>query len=362
MAYTTINDPSAHYQTHAYVGDSESGGQTITFAGNSNLQPDLTWLKVRNSASGNHYLVNSSMGENNSVHIRLVPNGTQVEADGYTDNFASNGFRTTTDGVTVNANYNYISWNWKANGGTTSSNTEGSITTTVQANTTAGFSIVTWTGANSTATLGHGLGGVPEMIMSKCRDNAQEWGVYHKELGNDDYLHLNENAAEQDNAAYWNDTDPTSTVLSVGNSGPTNRNTSPMIAFLFRSIQGYSKVGFYKGNNAGDGPYLHLGFAPSFFMFKRFDGGTEDWGIVSSQHSPRDTDAATESNDMAYEIEANTPNAEANQIDFYFLSNGIKIDGSGGYANGDGYNYIYVAFAKNPFVTSTGTPVTAWGL
>ena len=183
MAYTTVNDPSKHFQAALYSGN--GGSNAITFGGNSDMQPDWVWIKCRSHGSTNPYCWDSTRG----VTKYLSPSQTiaqSADAASLTA-FGSDGFTMGDGGAEMNnSGRTYIGWGWKANGGTTSTNDDGNIDTTVQANTTAGFSIVQWEGANSTATLGHGLGAVPELIISKCIDTTQEWGVYHQGLGNDD--------------------------------------------------------------------------------------------------------------------------------------------------------------------------------
>ena len=349
MAYTTIDDPSAYFHTQLYTGNGSSGLSITNDANAGDFQADWLWIKPR-SASDNNVVFDSSRGEDK----QLKTNGTDAE-DTHSParvTFESDGF----DLDTTDGNYNgngttYVAWQWKANGGTTTTNSNGNIDTTVQANTTAGFSIAQWEGANSTATLGHGLGAVPELIISKCIDTSQEWGVYHKDVGNDDYLHLNESAAEQDNAAYWNDTTPTSTVWSVGNSGPTNDNGDTMIAYVFTPIQGYSKFGSYTGNANADGPFIYTGFKPAWVLVKVITGSNRDWRIIDNK---RDT-----YNLSTTELKPNSNAAETTsgmQLDL--LSNGFKVRTSSTSCN-DSETYIYMAFAEHPFVSSKGVPVTA---
>ena len=356
MAYTTIDDPSAHHQTKIYTGNG-TDGRALTFDGNSDMQPDWLWVKNRNNTGPySGHIFDSTRGANKSLFPDDVAAELTNSAYGYLGAFQSDGFTVTSgssgDERVNNDNDLYVMWGWKANGGTTSTNDDGNIDTTVQANTTAGFSIVTWTGANSTATLGHGLGAVPEMIISKPRDSGQEWGVYHQHVGNDDYLHLNETAAEQDNAVYWNDTTPTSTVWSVGNAGPTNRNTSAMLAYVFAPIQGYSKFGSYTGNANAEGPFVYTGFKPAWVVIKNIDA-TANWHMYDNK---RDATNVVET-----ALQANTSNAEfttSNKLDF--VSNGFKIRaGNQVSTNHDGVNYIYMAFAESPFVSSKGVPTTA---
>ena len=349
MAYTTVNDPSKHFQAALYSGNGDTNA--ITFGGNSDMQPDWVWIKCRSNASTNHYLWDSSRG----VTKYLSPSQDIAEsADAASlTTFGSDGFTMGDGGAEMNnSGRTYIGWGWKANGGTTSTNDDGNIDTTVQANTTAGFSIVQWEGANSTATLGHGLGAVPELIISKCIDTTQEWGVYHQGLGNDDYLHLNEDAAEQDNAAYWNDTTPTSTVWSVGNSGPTNDNGDTMIAYVFKPIQGFSKFGTYTGNGLNPGTFVYTGFKPKLVIIKNFSRSSTNWIMC-----PGTIDTYNPVNDL-FEIN-NGDAADTAIVDINFYSNGFTQIGTGHPVNTDGDTYVYMAWAEEPFVTSKGVPATA---
>ena len=354
MAYTTINDPSAHFQTALWSGNDST--QTITNDGNSDMQPDLLWVKNRdNTGPYSGMLFDSTRGVNQGL-FSTDTNAQGNTAYGYLGAFQSDGF-TVTSGSSgderVNNNTDkYVMYGWKANGASTSTNDDGNIDTTVQVNTTAGFSIARWEGANSTATLGHGLGAVPELIISKCIDTTQEWGVYHKDVGNDDYLHLNENAVEQDNNAYWNDTTPTSSVLSVGNSGPTNDNGDTMIAYVFTPIQGFSKFGTYTGNVVNPGTFVHTGFKPRLVIIKNFSRASTNWIMC-----PGTIDTLNPVNDL-FEIN-NSDAADTAIVDIDFYSNGFTQRGTGHPVNTSGDTYVYMAWAEEPFVTSTGIPGTA---
>ena len=219
-------------------------------------QPDLLWIKSRN-ITGNHRWTDSSRGVTNNI----ISNANDAEK-GSSDAEDIDSFDT--DGFTVTqASYDdfndgsdtYVAWSWKANGGTTSSNSDGSITSTVQANTTAGFSIVTYTGTGSGATIGHGLGAVPQMFIVKNRDSAEEWVVYHHKntsAPETDALQLSLNSATVDSAGAWNDTAPTSSVFSVGSGNASNKSGDAMIAYCFAEIEGYSKIGSYTGNSSTD--------------------------------------------------------------------------------------------------------------
>ena len=355
MAYTTIDDPSKYFQSKAFTGNG-TDSTAYTFDGNSDLQPDLLWFKSR-SASGHHQLIDSTRGVNTWIGTSDTGAEATNPSEGYLDSLESDGWTSAdgSSGTHPNRNNNqntvtYVAWGWKANGGTTATNSNGNIDTTVQTNTTAGFSIVQWEGANSTATLGHGLGAVPELIISKCIDTTQEWGVYHQAVGNDDYFHLNENAAEQDNAAYWNDTTPTSTVWSVGNSGPTNDNGDTMIAYVFTPIQGYSKFGSYKGNHDANGPFIYTGFKPAFVLIKEMDNAN-DWDLRDSARNPH--------NHVDTWLRPNTNDADGDSDAIDFLSNGFKIRQASNRNNRSNGTLVYIVFAESPFVSSKGIPTTA---
>ena len=348
MAYTTINDPSAFFQAVTYTGNG-SNGHAITFNGNSNLQPDWLWGKER-SQGGNHNLFDTSRG----LDKRL----TSDQADGEnTDSTTvtamnTNGF---TLGSSNNINENGVStvaWCWKCNGGTTSSNSSGSITSTVQANTTAGFSIVTYTGnAVSGATVGHGLTVAPQVIFMKRRDGSRDWLVYHQATSvsatRGSFLNLT-NASDGDNG-YFNNTEPTSSVFSLGNNSKGNGSGDAHIAYCFAEKKGYSKFGTYTGNGQNGGPFIYTGFAPAWVMVKRVDSG-QNWPMWDNKRG---------FNGNRQELYANLNNAEATDSAIDILSNAFKVRDSSSEWNADGGDYLYMAFAENPFVSSAGVPTTA---
>ena len=367
-AYTTIDDPSAHFQIAVYNG--QSGTQfDVTNDGNSDLQPDWIWFKDR-GASYEHYWVNSSRGRAKGLH------SDDASAESTTGNvtfdlvsFNSDGFRVggpsegnSTNGGTTSK----VAWQWKANGGTTANNTTGNgIDSVVQANTTAGFSIVTYdgNGTQTGQTVGHGLGAVPKMIISKDRDatsNVPNWRVYHQAIGNTKYLTLDTNAAA---SVFndWDNTTPTASVYSVGGDGgytPTNTNNTEYIAWVFTDVQGYSKFGSYAGNGDVDGPFVYLGFKPAFVMIKN-TSATESWVIYDNKRNsdnPADLKLSPDTSDSENNNSA-IGGAAYNNIDI--LSNGFKCVKNNAATNGSGNTLIYAAFAENPFVTSTGVPCTA---
>ena len=365
MAYSDIKDPSEHFQVKIYTANS-GYSVTVTNDGNSDLKPDLLWVKERTSPGGyeyDHNWIDSSRG----VTKTLWSNSNIAEMTASQSNYDLQSFNT--DGFTTglpentnslggaNATDGKVAWQWKANGGTTASNSNGSITSTVQANTTAGFSIVTYTGTGSAATVGHGLGGTPGMIIFKNRSGANVWATYHQGLGNNVKLDLSGLGAADADGAFMNGTLPTSSVFSVGASANTNTGSSNYVAYCFAEIDGYSKFGTYIANQSQNGPFVYTGFKPAFIMIKNTAHST-NWEMFDHKRNPN--------NVANLKLGANKNNAEngsdfgtttQNNIDI--LSNGFKPKTGNTDTNyGVGDVLIYMAFAENPFVAG-GVPTTA---
>jgi len=347
MAYTTINKGSDYFNTLIYTGDG-TDDRSITGLG---FQPDFCWFKDRTGANS-HNLFDSVRG----VNLPLISNATNAELTGFDlfNSFDSDGF--TISGATAdNTNYNgsqFVSWSWKA-GGTGVSNTNGSITSTVSANTTSGFSIVSYTG-NSTggATIGHGLGATPQMIIVKNRDrsSAGAWQVYHISNGATKTMELNDTTGAYSSSTRWNNTAPTSSVFTVGSSLEVNGSGEDIIAYCFAEKKGFSKFGSYTGNGSTDGTFVYTGFKPAWVMVKRTDVANS-WRMLDAT---RDTyNVAKES------LYANQSASETTLDTLDFTSNGFKIRSTSNNINASGGTYIYMAFAENPFVGSDGTPTTA---
>ena len=333
MAYTNIDDPSAYFQALAYTGTG-TNGQAFTFDGNSDLQPDFLWGK-RRDATANHILSNTNV----DFTYFLSSNTTSAE------NTAGAKFLTSdTDGFTCGTSGNvnasggtYVAWGWKANGGTTSTNNDGSKTTTVQANTDAGFSILNFT-TNGTDTFGHGLGVKPSVVIAKPRSPGG-W-IFMTDVidGSVDYSRL------QTADAFTNTTYSafTSSVFQYNDS--FNVNT---VAYCFAEKQGFSKFGKFTANGNSNGTFVYTGFKPAFLMWK-ISSGTGNWSILN-------TDNKNYNVADAY-LSANLTNAETTATPVVdLLSNGFKDR----YGLINGSTYFYMAFAENPFVTSTGVPTTA---
>ena len=354
MAYTDIDDPSAHFQTAIWTGDGNNN-RAITNDGNSDLQPDFIWLKDRNVGFG-HRLTDSTRG----ITKNLASETTGAEGTSTTQyaSWNTDGFTLIYGGQQV-PNYNghtYVAWQWKANGGTTANNTDGATTSTVQANTDAGFSIVTYTGTGSATTLGHGLGVAPAMLIVKNRTTAVDWAVYHKDLTDAGYvLTLNSTDSQADSGTNrWNHTDPTSSVFSVGSGQQTNQNTNSMICYAFAEKQGYSKFGKYVGNGNASGPFVYTGFKPAFVMVKCATAAASEWQIYDHKRPGY--------NFPNYNLSPNNTTAEYTGESYHnmdILSNGFKALLTDVAVNKAGETYTYMAFAEHPFVTSTGIPTTA---
>jgi hypothetical protein len=308
------------------------------------FSPDFVWIKRRDGGANYHILTDIVRGTDK----QLFSNDTIAE-ESRTDRltaFNSDGF---TLGSYVDVNfsaYTYVGWAW--DGGTsTVSNTQGSITSQVRANPTAGFSVVTYTG-NSTggATIGHGLGAAPKLIIFKCRDYVYQWLTYHGSLPNTSLLALDSTAAAVPSIpTFLNSTDPSSTVITLGSTVGVNESGRPYVAYVFSPVVGYSSMSSYTGNGSADGPFVYTGFRPKFIMVKRSDASGESWVI---HDSTRDS-----YNGYSVELYPNSSAAEGGPYSppiFDFLSNGFKIRSGGATAvNASGGTFIYLAVAESPF-------------
>jgi hypothetical protein len=345
MAYSSIVKPTDYFNTVLYTGNGST--QSITGVG---FQPDWVWGKERGGANS-HMLADSVRGATKILFSNLN-NAEDTDANSITS-FDSDGFGIGSSGNLNASSDTYVAWNWKANG-SGSINYDGSITSTVSANQTAGFSIVSYTGTGSVATVGHGLGVTPKMIIVKCRNTTPAWQVYHASLGATKYLKLDQTSAEANETNRWNDTNPTSSVFTVNDSASVNGNTNTYIAYCFAEKTGYSKFGSYTGNGNADGTFVYTGFKPAFVMVKVSSGTTGNWQMQDTKRLGY--------NDKNVRILANVNEAEKTDQMWDILSNGFKVRSTSGDANGSGNTYIYIAFAENPFVANdsgTAVPVVA---
>jgi len=348
MAYTTINKSSDYFNTKLYTGDASSS-RNITGV---NFKPDFVWVKGRTENSRSHILTDIVRGA--SKQISSDSSSAETSYTNQVTGFVSDGF-TTSSGTFVNGNSeNYVSWNWLAGGSQGSSNTDGSINTTyTSVNTTAGFSISSYTGTGSNATVGHGLGAAPKMILIKVLNEGSSWGVYHDGVGNFKYLRLNSTNEETASSSYWNSTSPTSSVFSLGSEGNVNQSAKNFIAYCFAEKTGYSKFGSYTGNGNADGTFVYTGFKPAWIMYKKFSGAGR-WTMEDNKRDPF--------NVATHGLAANASSAEntgSNYWDVDLLSNGFKFRTTEQETNQSGQDFIYMAFAEAPLVGTNNVPCTA---
>ena len=344
MAYSTISKPSLHFNTKLYTGNGST--QSITGVG---FQPDFTWLKSRSNANV-HALFDAVRG----VTKRMSSNDSSAEYTeaGALTAFDSDGFSLGNWTSTNGNGHTLASWNWKA-GGAGSANTDGTINSTVSVNTIAGFSIVKYE-ATANATIGHGLGVKPAMVITKSRDDSTNWASWHQNLTggneNDRYVNLNTTAADDNYTNYWGTGGFTSSVFGVSNTGFHN-NSNSMIAYCFAEKKGYSKFGSYTGNGNADGTFIYTGFKPAWVMYK-VSSTTSDWYIQDNKRLTYNVNNTR--------LEANNSDAEvtgaADSIDM--LSNGFKMRNASASFNASGATYIYMAFGQS-LVGSNNVPCTA---
>jgi len=344
-----IDKPNLHFNTLLWQGNGNNA-RALTGVG---FQPDFTWIKDRDDTES-HCLTDAVRGATKS----LRSNGNNAEATD-TDalqSFNSDGFTVGNQGQVNKSNGDdFVGWNWKAGGGQGSSNTDGSINTTyTSVNTTAGFSISKYTGTGANATIGHGLGVAPAMMIIKATSFTEDWIVYHQSTGNTEKLDLNTANAADASVTYWNNTSPTSSVFSVGTNDRPNKSGATYVAYCFAEKKGYSKFGSYTGNGNSNGSFIYLGFKPAFFMIKRTESSGDKWRMWDNKRSPFnlvDDSLACNENSAEYDDAS---------VSLDFLSNGVKMRMSGGGAgNGSGESYIYMAFAEEPIVGTNNVAATA---
>ena len=345
MSYTNgLDNPELYFQVKLHSGDG-GGGDSLTFDGDENMQPDMVWSKSRTEAL-NHTLFDSVRTA--ASNKELTPNESAAEggADtagfGYISAFGSDGF-TWVAGGTNTENFNkssqtYVHWCWKESA-------------------TSGFDIISYTGNATNRTISHSLSAVPKMMVTKNREETDSWRVYHEGMGNTKVMYLNITEASETLTTAWNSTTPTSSVFTVGTDNGTNRDGDGMIAYLFSEKQGYFKAGSYVGNGASNtnGQFIYLGFRPAMVLVKRTNG-TKDWKIFDNKRN-----GYNGSNEV---LEPNNSDAEDTTEFLDFLSNGFRwiipsSDAKYADVNGDGDTFIYMAFAEAPLVNSKGVPCNA---
>lgn len=325
----TIQKGNQYMDATLYTGNGST--QTITNAGG--FSPDLVWLKGRSAATGNA-LYDTIRGA--LQYIGSESTAAELTVAGTVTSFNSNGFSIGNQAGTNANTATYVAWQWDA-GSSTVTNTSGTISSQVRANPTAGVSIVTFTSTGAAATVGHGLGVAPSMIIVKARNNVSGWPVYHASIGNTGALRLDQTAATSTTIDWWRNTSPTSSVFSIGANFP---NTFTEVAYCFSEISGFSKFGSYTGNGSADGTFVYTGFRPKFVMIKRTDAAAS-WYMIDTSRAPY--------NVVNPYLIANASNAEATDLSWDIVSNGFKLRSTYSEINASGANIIYMAFAENPF-------------
>ena len=357
MAYTTIDDPSAHFHIQLYTGNGSSGNSITNDANAGDFKPDWLWIKPR-SLADNHVVFDTTRGNDKQLKVNSTdaqdthsPARVTIESDGF-------------DLDTTDQNYNqnsatYVAWQWKANGGslTTASESGSNVGYSRQVNTTAGFAIIKYTGLGSVAAVIHGMSATPAFYTVKnLGGGGWSWYTYHHKNTQypwTDNLYLNNADGTTDSDTVWDDQAPNSTEIKIGTNSGVNSDNVEYIMYAFAEKKGFSKFGSYVANGSTDGPFIYTGFKPAWVLAKRSNGGSENWNINDNKRSPF--------NVTKIKLSPNTNGAEAEDTGYSidFLSNGFKIRNDGGDHNSTGDTYVYVAFAEHPFVSSEGVPVTA---
>ena len=332
MAYTAIDDPEAYFQAKIYTGNGSSS-HAITLDGDTNMSPNLVWMKSRSHAEDN-VIFDSVRGGT----ARLYTNGSHAEGTNDAINsFDSDGFNLNTYSSVNYNTYTYVAWCWKESA-------------------TSGFDIVTYTGdGNASRTIAHSLSAVPHVMLFKERSEARDWAVYHHKntsAPETDFLILNTTAATADDDGFMDDTAPTSSVFTVDTFSEVNKADQTYVNYIFSEKQGFSKFGSYTGNGNADGPFVYTGFRPAMIIIKA-TATTDNWTTYDNK-SPG-------YNSGNYFLFPNLSNAEdtSNSTWIDILSNGFKPLITSSTLNTSGNQYIYMAFAEAPFVNSKGVPCNA---
>ena len=354
MAYTTVDDPSAFFQVLLYTGSGSP--QDVTNDGNSDLQPDMVYTKLRTTSNGAPNISDSSRGvsANNGKWLATSSSDAEVDDANGIRAFNTDGFKTGDGWFNGASGYTYVAWQWKCGAGSVSNNTDGSITSSVQTNTTAGFSIITYTGTGGGETFGHGLGVAPDMWIIKRRNGTGSWAVGFNNSailgGTSNYLILQSTGGTSTYNNFWGSSPASSTVMRIAGDTTIGGSGDTYVAYAFSQKKSYSKFGKYIGNGNADGQFVYTGFKPAFLLWK-ITSSTGDWRLVDSKRGV---------NGAIPRIKPNSNSAEGSAGDNVdLLSNGFKFRSTAASANADGASYVYMAFAENPFVTSTGIPITA---
>ena len=343
-----INKPTDNFNIVEWTGDA-TASRNITGVG---FQPDWTWIKCRDENYNNN-VFDVVRGANK--YIYTDSDAAEVTATNRLNSWNADGFNIG-DATNVNKGSparNYVAWNWKAGNSQGTSNTDGSINTTyTSVNATAGFSISSYTGTASNATVGHGLNAVPKMIWFKELNpsTTRSWRVYHQALGNANVMYLDTTNASTSDATAFNSTTPTNQVFSLGTSAGVNGSGKNYVAYCFAEKNGYSKFSSYTGNGNANGAFIYTGFKPALVIIKK-TSATGSWTIWDTKREP---------NEFARPLYTNLNNAESTQstVKLDLLSNGFKLRGNGSNINSSGGTYVYMAWAKEPLVGTNNAAAT----
>ena len=352
MAFTTIDDPSKFFQTVLYTGNGSS--QSITFDGNSDMQPDFLWTKCR-STTFDPIIRDTSRG----ISERLLVHANDA-AGGATGTTAinSDGFSLDSTNTVNNNSDTYVAWGWKCNGGTsTASGSESgsNVAYNFQVNTTSKFMINIYTGLGSDATLNLGNQFTPAWMIFKNRSQADDWVVYHHKNTSDpdtDHLHLNTDAATADDQEMFEDQNFAADEINIGTNHEVNADGENYVAYAWAEVQGFSKFGEYTGNGNAEGPFVYTGFRPAFLILKP-SSAQSNWFMIDSAREPINPAG----NKFLYADANNAEVSSDKSVDL--LSNGFKCRAATGFHNDNGESYLYMAFAEQPFTSSKGVPANA---
>ena len=345
FADPAIADPKRYFGALLYTGNGTTG-QTVTGLSTSSgttWTPDWVWIKPR--SAGYHSKLFDSV-RTLGFSLESSTNAAQSDKSAEFIGFADGGFQVDDNGSNnINqSGITHVAWCWEA-GGSGSSNENGATSSTVSVNSTAGFSIVKWTGTASATTIGHSLGSVPKVILIKNTADADSWVVYHESIGNTKGLTLDGDSAATTASTFFNDTSPTSSVFTVGSGGRTNGSSDVMIAYCFAEIPGYSKISSFIGNGNADGQFVNCGFKPAFVITKNISNAGDSWPIADNKRSPFNVANAT--------VFANLSRTETTGYSIDLLSNGFKARTTDHAVNESGATIVYWAFAESPFKTAT---------
>jgi len=380
MAYTTIDDPSEYFHIQLYTGNSNDDRDITNDANAGDFKPDWLWIKERTSTSS-HQLVDSNRG----ARYAALSDSTNAEDDDQNrvQAFNTDGFQVGS-ASTVNENsQTYVAWQWKANGGSASASGSESglnVAYSRQTNSTAGFSIITYTGIGTSGSgspvVPHGLGAKPDMLWIKNRSsNSTDWALWwnaENSAATNVFQGFDTGAhGGSGGAAHFGDVAPDATNVSLGAtpgsgdtaSNRTNTDGDNYVMYAFNSVKGYSKFGQYIGNGNADGPYIHLGFKPRFIMIKGVER-TSSWFLIDSVRDinslgAANTDGSADAQHQQLFAEANDAESTYNSTAGDFLANGYKLRATSASTNTSGEEFVYMAFAEHPFVSSKGVPTTA---